>query len=202
MRRRLKPEERRQDILKQARLLFFQHGFTQTEMEDIRRECGISRGGLYHHFGNKDAILAAIIGQEVSALARLVRKADTHPIAVLLEAGSAHLGQVPGVIAALATEAEKLSYLTHLDQAFTVELSQVLAAKLVGHVKSGVNPAHIADLFLTVNAHINRRTMLGDWDENASAAFAATALSALRPFMQNQGAIEEFIEALKEKAHP
>ena len=196
MRKRLTQQQRQSDILKHARELFHQRGFTETEMEDIRNACGISRGGLYHHFGNKVAILNALVTEEVEALADVLEASERSPIEVLLEAGSSHLGNEAGIITALKTTEEKLTYLSGLDLAITRNLSPILGIKLADSVRPDVNPAHVAELFLTVNAHINRRTCLGDWTEAQSAKFAATALEAIAPFLKDPSGLHKIIQTL------
>jgi len=198
MRQRLTQQQRRADILKHASALFHQHGFATTEMEDIRKACAISRGGLYHHFANKGAILDAIIVAEVAGLAELLKAAASPPIQTLLSAGSGHLGQDPGIVTALKTDAEKRAYLSGLDRAIAEHLSPVLSEKLETDVKDGTDPGHLADLFLTVNAHINRRVCLGDWGQSQAAGFAATALSALAPLLKNPAQLDKIIDKFNE----
>lgn len=60
-RRRLPPEERVAQILDAALEQFSQHGFNATRMDDIARACGLSKGGLYVHFGSKDAVFEALL---------------------------------------------------------------------------------------------------------------------------------------------
>jgi AcrR family transcriptional regulator len=47
----------RQEILRAAAHLFQQHGYDATSMNDVAAALKLSKGGLYHHFRSKDAIL-------------------------------------------------------------------------------------------------------------------------------------------------
>jgi AcrR family transcriptional regulator len=200
MRTRLSKTERREDILKKARQLFFERGLAGTEMEDIRLACGITRGGLYHHFSNKCALLDALVEGEVASLADELNAQSSFPIAALLRAGSSHLGSQPGIVSALKTPAEKLDYLSALDVAFTSVLRDPLSESLTRSVREGTNPDHVAELFLTITAHINRREILGDWSSAEAAGFAATSLEALAPFLNVPAELAPFISELKKKA--
>lgn len=202
MRTRLSRSERRTDILETARRLIAERGLSGTEMEDIRLACGISRGGLYHHFGSKRAILDALVDAEVAPLAEALDRAERAPIAALLRAGSGHLGAGSGIVPALAAREERLDYLSGLETALTARLGGPLAEKLAGLVRRGVDPAHVAELFLTVNAHINRREILGEWSAGQAAGFAATALSALAPFLDDPSELAPVISDLKAAASP
>ena len=197
MRQRLSQQERRSDILKHAQKLFIRQGYSVTEMEDIRKACGISRGGLYHHFASKNAILDAIVSEEVSALAGVLEQTDQSPIETLLEVGSAQLGNDPGILAAMKDTQDKLLYLSGQDVAMTRLLSPVLSTKLKKFVRADAKPVHIGELFLTINARINRRVILGDWTQAQSAGFAATALEALAPFLKDATRLRQIIQTFR-----
>jgi AcrR family transcriptional regulator len=200
MRTRLSKSERRDEILKKSRQLFAEKGLTGTEMEDIRLACGISRGGLYHHFSNKRAILDALVESEVVSLAQVLNATDASPIPALLLAGSSHLGRESGVISALKTPAEKLDYLSALELAFTAVLREALSNRLSGYVRAHTNPEHVAELFLTINMHINRREILGHWSSAEAAGFAATSLEALAPLLRSSTDLDPIISNLRAKA--
>lgn len=51
---------RRDEILRAALECFTSRGFAATTMEDIRRESGASIGSIYHHFGGKESLAAAL----------------------------------------------------------------------------------------------------------------------------------------------
>ena len=42
---------------------FARKGYSETSMEDICRESACSKGGLYHHFPTKEAVLLGVIGR-------------------------------------------------------------------------------------------------------------------------------------------
>jgi AcrR family transcriptional regulator len=51
---------RREAILEAARACFEEHGYSATTIELIAARSGASNGSIYHHFGSKDGILAAL----------------------------------------------------------------------------------------------------------------------------------------------
>src|SRR5918998_5233515 len=51
---------RRDQILAAARACFAEHGYAATTIEQIAARSGASNGSIYHHFGAKDGILAAL----------------------------------------------------------------------------------------------------------------------------------------------
>jgi len=52
----------RELILEKSRELFFKRGYSKTSLSEIAVECGISKGGLYHHFERKeDLFIESII---------------------------------------------------------------------------------------------------------------------------------------------
>lgn len=57
------PDARKRQILEAATAVFARRGFDGASMDDIVRESGISKGGLYWHFKSKDEIIAAILRQ-------------------------------------------------------------------------------------------------------------------------------------------
>jgi len=80
---KLKPEElesRRQEIVDAARACFLRSGFHRTTTDEICREAAITPGGLYHYFGGKDEIIAAVIQQSATDVVDRLR-------AMLEEAG-------------------------------------------------------------------------------------------------------------------
>jgi AcrR family transcriptional regulator len=61
---KLKPEEletRRREIIDAARACFLRTGFHKTTTDEICREANITPGGLYHYFGSKEELIAAVI---------------------------------------------------------------------------------------------------------------------------------------------
>jgi len=53
--------ETREQIVRVADRLFYEHGFEGTSFADIAKHVGLSRGNFYYHFKTKDEILAAVI---------------------------------------------------------------------------------------------------------------------------------------------
>jgi AcrR family transcriptional regulator len=73
---KLKPEElesRRQEIIQAARACFLRNGFHRTTTDEICREASITPGGLYHYFGGKDEIIAAVIQETANEMVERFR---------------------------------------------------------------------------------------------------------------------------------
>ena len=55
---------RRQQILDAARKCFIEKGYYPTRMEDIARQAGLSKGGIYFHFESKRQVFEALVRHE------------------------------------------------------------------------------------------------------------------------------------------
>lgn len=60
-RRRLPPEQRREQIIDCAERLFSERPYGQVSTAGIAREAGVARGLLNHYFGNKRALYLAVV---------------------------------------------------------------------------------------------------------------------------------------------
>lgn len=58
--------ETRTTILETARRLFVQQGFTATSIRQLAQEAGIGKATIYHHFADKQAIMMALLDQELN----------------------------------------------------------------------------------------------------------------------------------------
>jgi len=58
-----KGELRKDAIMKTAEKLFFEKGYAETSIQDILDELSISKGGFYHYFDSKNALLEEICRQ-------------------------------------------------------------------------------------------------------------------------------------------
>ena len=59
--KRLSFDERKQQIKRVAARIFVEKGFDNTTMEDLVKETGLSKGGLYHYYKNTAGILYDIM---------------------------------------------------------------------------------------------------------------------------------------------
>lgn len=56
-------EENRAKLIAAARRAFAEQGYAAASMDDLTAEVGLTRGALYHNFGNKRGLLAAVVAQ-------------------------------------------------------------------------------------------------------------------------------------------
>lgn len=66
-------ERTRAAILAAATSLFNEHGST-TSIAEIAKEAGISKSGLLHHFGSKDALIEAIVTNAIAEFDSVIRE--------------------------------------------------------------------------------------------------------------------------------
>lgn len=55
-----KGDEKRQELLNAAEMLFCQQGYEATSVQDILGALHLSKGGFYHHFASKEEVLRAL----------------------------------------------------------------------------------------------------------------------------------------------
>ena len=56
-------EDTRARLIASARHAFATQGYANTSMDDFTARAGLTRGALYHHFGDKKGLLAAVVAQ-------------------------------------------------------------------------------------------------------------------------------------------
>ena len=70
-------EETRAKLIRAARKAFAAKGYAAASMDDLTAEVGLTRGALYHNFGDKKGLLQAVIEQiDAEMLARLRAEQD------------------------------------------------------------------------------------------------------------------------------
>jgi len=59
-----------------ARKFFSTRGYSNTTLEDVAREAGVTRGALYHHFGGKKGLFLAVFNDVQTEIANRLHKVD------------------------------------------------------------------------------------------------------------------------------
>lgn len=68
-------EENRVKLIAAARKAFAAKGYAAASMDDLTAEAGLTRGALYHNFGDKRGLLAAVVEQIDTEMAQDAQKA-------------------------------------------------------------------------------------------------------------------------------
>jgi len=68
-------EENRAKLLAAGRKAFADEGFSAASMDELTASAGLTRGALYHNFGDKKGLLAAVVAQVDSEMATRARAA-------------------------------------------------------------------------------------------------------------------------------
>lgn len=68
-------EENRAKLIVAARKAFAANGFAASSMDNLTADAGLTRGALYHNFGDKKGLLAAVVAQVDGEMAQRARKA-------------------------------------------------------------------------------------------------------------------------------
>lgn len=65
IRQRLAPQERRQQIIDAARLLYSDHAFDDVSTADLAQAAGVARGLINHYFGDKRELFLAVMRESI-----------------------------------------------------------------------------------------------------------------------------------------
>lgn len=87
-------EENRAKLVAAARRAFAAKGFAAASMDELTADVGLTRGALYHNFGDKKGLLAAVVAQvdgEMAQRAQEVAATAPNDWEGLLAEGSAYI---------------------------------------------------------------------------------------------------------------
>jgi AcrR family transcriptional regulator len=148
------------NILDTAHRLFIRQGYTATSMRQVAEQAGIGKATIYHHFPNKQAIILALLEQNLSDMdeARALVRAETDPrrrIQVAAEASIRSLFQssdffqiirreVPGGREQLQTK-----FLTFFSE-YLALLSEAVQTGIERGIFRPVDPMQTARVFMTM----------------------------------------------------
>lgn len=90
-----KPTDLRQKVLDASLALIEEGGLDRLSMREVARKAGVSHQAPYHHFGDREAILAAIAGEGFAtleqALVRAAAQAGSEPAKAVEAMGRAYV---------------------------------------------------------------------------------------------------------------
>src|SRR2546430_2664515 len=92
-RRERERAETRGKILEAARRMFVQNGYAGTTMRAIAAKIGYTPTAIYHHFKDKDALVAELSGLDFRALTQALQRTSTvaDPLERLEQIGAAYV---------------------------------------------------------------------------------------------------------------
>jgi AcrR family transcriptional regulator len=73
-RRRPRPEDRLEDVVRAGASVFARRGYRRTQMADVAREMGVSPGNLYNYVDSKDALFYLVLRRVLG------ERADDRPV--------------------------------------------------------------------------------------------------------------------------
>lgn len=193
MRVRKSPEDRAGEILEAALRLFRERGYSSVQIEHIRAETSLSRGGFYHHFGSKSAVLRSLVEEEQKALAQRAGP----DLLELLAGGSSYLDAAPGVEACLSDPDDIALYLGYLETAQDRQIAPLIEAALDQLGDLPMPAAHAAQIFLAVNHRITRQVLTGEWTRSEAISFTRSALAGFQTMLNRPNLFTPVMSAIK-----
>ena len=178
--------ERRSAILRAARVCFLDRGFLRTSISEIIAISGGSRATIYHEFGSKEGLFAALISSVLTDM-RLPEIADGPPEKVLREFGVNYLEQLldPESLALYRVVLGETSHIRHLGPRIFKAGPGTAAAALAKRLRSWQErgelaldePDRAASLFLAmVEGDLHRSAIM--WNHDPSAEQIAANVDA------------------------
>lgn len=202
-----KANARRSQVIQAARKLFAEAGFHNTGMAQISKESGVLVGQIYRDFANKEAIVAAMVEQDLdeflydgvlcNACATGDHAAVRAWIADFVAAEEVEDARIFAEITAEAARNERIAAIFHMiDQRLRQQL--VLALRII--VPTAVSDERVltvANLILTVASGVLHRRVL--WPRQTDRAVFAPLLACIDA--QIDGLCRENVPACAEQDH-
>jgi AcrR family transcriptional regulator len=148
--------ETHQRIYHTARRLFAERGFSETRVQDIAEELGLSSVTIFNHFGSKNALLQAVAAEYLGYFEELIQDlrdlaaGGTQGIEPYMKTAAEKFSSVPSIPRVLATDAMRmvLGERTGLEVSSRIRemLRELMAfGQEQGEVRRDLPAEHLAD---------------------------------------------------------
>ncbi len=94
MHKKLSPDQRKAQIIQTALQLSAKNGYENTTVNNIIEEAGISKGGFYHHYKSKEALLEDIVRMLIGGMAAIFEEIDARNDLTALEKTNEYITRV------------------------------------------------------------------------------------------------------------
>lgn len=183
----------RRRLLAAARSLFVERGYADTGTPEIVAAAGVTRGALYHHFTDKQALYLAVVEAEAAAVAEAieaagagVRPGDGDAMRHLLDGARAYLAAmaVPGRTRLLLVEAPAVLGAAEMRAIDEGHAEATLRAGLAEAIAAGVlRPLPLDSLTSLLSALFDRAALdaAADGDPGEALQVIEALLAGLSP---------------------
>jgi AcrR family transcriptional regulator len=146
-------EETRARILDGARRAFAREGYEGATVRVLEAETGLSRGAIFHHFPDKDALFLALAEQDAEATAEVVaRDGLVGAMRELAARDAGWLGVQVEAARRVRTDPEFAErWRQHLDTVRRAATERIQRQRSQGVVRSDVEPAVLVDFLSLVH---------------------------------------------------
>lgn len=114
-RRSRNPHASRESILQAAAELFSQRGYAGVGVDELAARSGVAKTAIYHHFGNKDGLLAAVLERTAAAWIDGIRQSSSE--------GSYALERLDRALTGMRTLVEEKPWVLKLVQILALEVA-------------------------------------------------------------------------------
>jgi len=205
--KRLKPDERRKQILSTAFELFQRQGYEQTSIEQILQVLSLSKGGLYHHFPSRDAIFEALVKEELYERLEKMKEIEEElePLPRLLDffrRGSSLLSAKASVFPTLTSELNRERFIRIVEASIEEPLRTMLRRVISDGVRSGAfslkHPVDaLVEMWIAVNHHCNACLFREKWDRKLLISYLYMSFDFLEGALGISGPLLELFEDMK-----
>jgi len=157
------PDERAEQILVAARQRFLEKGYFATRMDEIARESGLSKGGIYFHFDSKKDIFRSLVEREyenaMEFIEGVIGASESDIASIIADVGrhfterfaSTDAPRFMAIIAEMALRDEEIrDMLLQLQQSYIDRLAEVLTEGMENGQIKDVDPESTAILLKAI----------------------------------------------------
>ncbi|WP_219415075.1 TetR/AcrR family transcriptional regulator [Pseudonocardia nigra] len=147
----VKGVERREQILRTALEVFSEGGYHRSSLKEIARRVGVTEPTLFHYFGSKEALLAAVLAARDERTGEVVDAGDVLDgllAATRRNVGTPDLVRLYATTSAEATEPGHAAHDWFRDRYASVR--QEIAERLADRVPADADPEWVARILIAV----------------------------------------------------